>query len=116
MIRGAHVLISSGQPDELRAFFRDTLQFPSVGEGEWPVFKLPPAELGVHDTEIAENEGRAQFYLICDDLEGTIEELRGRGVEFDGEPTDAGFAMQALINLPTGAQLAIYEPRYQTAI
>jgi hypothetical protein len=116
MIKGAHVLISSTQPEPLRSFFRDTLGLAVLGDESWPVFELPATELGVHDTEDGDHEGRVQFYLICDDLDATIAELAAKGVEFDGEPTDEGFAMQALIRFPSGLKLPVYQPRYRSVI
>lgn len=116
MIKGAHVLISSTQPDLVRSFFRDALGLATVGDPSWPVFELPAAEIGIHDTEDPDHDGRVQFYLICDDLDATIAELATKGVRFEGEPTDVGFAMQALIELPNGVTLPLYQPRYESVI
>lgn len=116
MIKGAHVLISSAEPEAVRSFFRDTLGLRALGDGSWPVFELPATEVGVHDTEEADHEGRVQFYLICDDLDATVAELSAKGVQFDGEPTDVGFAVQAMIQLPNGLKLPVYQPRYQSII
>ena len=116
MIKGAHVLISTAQPEAVRAFFRDALGLPTLGEDSWPVFELPATELGIHETEEADHEGRVQFYLICDDLDATVAELTTKGDQFAGEPTDEGFAMQILVQLPNGLTLPIYQPRYQSVI
>jgi hypothetical protein len=114
MINGAHALIYSENADGLRSFFRDVLEFPHVDSGGgWLVFALPPAELAVHPTE---QGGRQEIYLMADDLEATIAELRGKGVEFEGDITDEGYGLQALIKLPDGTTLPIYEPRHPTVV
>lgn len=45
MITGVHAIIYTKNADEVRAFFRDVLEFSSVNAGEdWLIFALPPAE------------------------------------------------------------------------
>jgi catechol 2,3-dioxygenase-like lactoylglutathione lyase family enzyme len=113
MITGAHVLIWSKDADALRAFFRDVLELPYVDSGGgWLLFRLPPTELATHPTEQA---GGHELYLMCDDIHATVAGLRGKGVEFDGDVTDEGFGLQAVIKLPDGSRLALYEPRHPTA-
>ena len=52
MINGIHALIYSKHADAVRAFFRDVLALRSVDAGGgWPIFALPPAELGIHPDE-----------------------------------------------------------------
>jgi hypothetical protein len=52
MIRGVHTMFYSSKAEELRAFIRDKLGFPStdVGGG-WLIFDLPEADMGCHPTE-----------------------------------------------------------------
>jgi hypothetical protein len=46
--------------------------------GGWPIFALPPTELAVHPIE----DGHApELYLVCEDVEKTVAELRTKGVE-----------------------------------
>ncbi|MDQ3812056.1 MAG: extradiol dioxygenase, partial [Chloroflexota bacterium] len=66
MIIGAHAIIFADNADRARAFIRDVLGFSAVDAGGgWLIFKLPPAELGIHP---AESGGRHQLYLMCDDI------------------------------------------------
>ena len=52
MITGVHALIYTKNTDEVRAFFRDVLGFASVNAGgDWLIFALPPAELGIHPSK-----------------------------------------------------------------
>ena len=88
MIRGAHFLIYSQDPDADRLFFRDVLNLRSVDLGHnWLIFALPPAELAVHPAENnfvqkhAEHELLGSvLYLMCDDLEQTMAELKNKNV------------------------------------
>jgi hypothetical protein len=114
MINGAHALIFSPDAEGLRAFLRDTLEFPSVDAGGgWLIFALPPAELAAHPTN---GELHHELYLMCDDIEATREELAGRGVEFTRPVSDEGFGLVTAIKLPGGGELGLYEPRHPTAL
>ena len=80
MITGIHALLFSKEADEVRAFFRDVLGFESVDAGGgWLIFALPPAELGIHPTD---GSPRQELYLMCDDIQQTVDELTAKGVEF----------------------------------
>jgi catechol 2,3-dioxygenase-like lactoylglutathione lyase family enzyme len=112
MITGAHAVVFSRDADALRAFFRDVLGFPSVDAGGgWLIFALPPAELAAHP---AEEDGRHELYLMCDDVHATVAELEGKGVEFSRPVTDEGFGLMTAIKLPGGGELGLYEPRHAT--
>src|SRR4051812_43289107 len=108
MITGIHALIYTTDADKDRAFFRDVLGFKGVDAGEgWLIFKLPPAELGVHPGEEAETS--SELYLMCDDVERTIAELHAKGVECS-EVRDQGWGLLTNITLPSGGKLGMYQP------
>ena len=110
MINGAHAVIFSRDAEALRAFLRDTLEFPSVDAGGgWLIFALPPAELAAHPTE---GDLHHELYLMCDDIEATVEELTAKGVELTGPVSDEGFGRVTAIKLPGGGELGLYEPRH----
>jgi predicted enzyme related to lactoylglutathione lyase len=114
MITGVHGLIFNSDADGVRAFFRDVLGFPSVDAGGgWLIFALPPAELGVHPTD---GDGHQELYLMCDDIDATVEELRAKGAEIPRPVSDQGFGRVAWLELPGGGELALYEPRHPTAL
>jgi predicted enzyme related to lactoylglutathione lyase len=111
VITGAHAIIHSQDAQALREFFRDVLEFDSVDSGGgWLIFALPPAELGVHPTEAA--GGGHELYLMCDDINATVKELEGKGVEFVRPVEDAGWGLMTAMRVPGGGELGIYEPRH----
>jgi catechol 2,3-dioxygenase-like lactoylglutathione lyase family enzyme len=113
VINGAHVILSSRDAEADRAFLRDVLGFSNVDAGDgWLIFALPPSELAVHPTE---GEQTYELYLLCDDLEGTVAELTGKGVETTGPVADRGWGRLTGIRLPGGGQVGLYEPRHPTA-
>ena len=52
MFFGMHLLLYSRDPEADRAFFRDVLEISAIDAGEgWLIFKLPPAEMGIHPAD-----------------------------------------------------------------
>jgi len=112
MINGAHVIIYSRDAEADRAFIRDVLEFRGIDVGGgWLIFKLPPAEVAVHPAE----EPQHELYLMCDDLEKTLADLKAKGVEVTRPPSEQGWGVLSAIRLPSGAELPIYEPRHPPA-
>jgi predicted enzyme related to lactoylglutathione lyase len=110
MISGVHAVVFTHDADADRAFFRDVLELPFVDAGQgWLIFALPPAELAAHP---AEGAPRHELYLMCDDLEATMAELRARGAVFTREVSDQGWGRLTTIALPGGGELGLYEPRH----
>ena len=114
MINGAHAIIYSRDAEGVRGFFRDVLGLSSVDAGGgWSIFALPPAELAAHPTDGAV---RHELYLLCDDIQTTVEELRGKGVEFAGPVSDQGWGLLISIRLPGGGELGLYQPRHPSPL
>ena len=112
-IIGIHALLYSSQADELRAVLRDAFGFEHVDAHDgWLIFRLPPAELGVHPADSPSHE----LTFMCDDIAVTMDELAGKGVRFEGEPQAAGFGMTVTMVLPGDVRVMLYEPRHVTAI
>jgi catechol 2,3-dioxygenase-like lactoylglutathione lyase family enzyme len=115
MITGAHSIIYATDAEAARAFLRDTLGLSNVDAGDgWLIFKSPPAELAVHPTEPA-HSGRVEFYLMCDDLEATLAELKAKGVELSGEISDQGWGRLSTLTVPGAGEVGLYEPRHPVA-
>ena len=109
MIKGAHSIIYSTNPEADRAFFRDVLELPNVDVGDgWLIFGLPPAEVAVHPS--GENDLH-ELYLMCDDVEGLVAELKRRGISC-GPVQDQGWGILTRITLPGGGKLGVYQPRH----
>lgn len=87
-----------------------TLSLASVDAGgRWLIFELPPAELAAHPSD---DDGRHELYLMCDDIETTVEELKGKRVHFTRPISDEGWGLLTAFALPGGGELALYEPRH----
>jgi predicted enzyme related to lactoylglutathione lyase len=109
VITGAHAIIFSKDAEGVRAFLGDVLGLPSVDAGAgWLIFALPSAELAAHPAE----DARHEIYLMCDDVDATVAELKTKGVNFTRPVTDTGWGRMTAFELPGGDELAIYEPRH----
>ena len=118
-IIGVHTLLYTSEPEAVREILRDAFGLPHVDSGDgWLIFRLPPAELGVHpaDGPTWSAGTRHQLTFMCDDLHETIGELRAKGVEVVGEPEDEGFGITAMLRLPGDLEVMLYEPRHPLAI
>ena len=112
MITGAHVIVYSRDADADRAFFRDVLEYPHVvAGGGWLIFKLPPGEVAVHPAEGAPSH---ELYLMCDDVNATVEQLAAKGVSCD-PVSDQGWGLLTSVQLPGGGEFGLYEPRHPKA-
>jgi predicted enzyme related to lactoylglutathione lyase len=115
MIRGLHGLFYTSEPEAMRAFLRDKLRLPhtDVGEG-WLVFDLPEADLGVHpiDESGKPPSGTHDVSFYCDDIQGTVADLRARGVTFTEEIADHGYGFVTYFTMPGGVKVQLYEPKY----
>jgi len=108
MISGAHAMIFTENAEADRAFLRDVLEVPCIDSGGgWLIFKLPPAELGVHSGE----NGFHQLYLMCDDADRFVAAMREKGVE--PQPiSEEDWGRSTGVTLPGGGNLGVYEARH----
>jgi hypothetical protein len=123
MFTGSHILLYTTDPAADRAFLRDALGFPAVDTGSgWLIMQLPPAETGVHPlpepgapAPDVYGMAAAQVYLLCADVQDTLEQLKARGVECP-EPHNEGWGIRTAITLPSGAVIGLYQPLHETAL
>ena len=119
MITGTHAIIYAEDAEKARAFFRDVLDLPFVDvHGGWLIFKLPPAELGIHPTSgpsPAPAIGHHELYLMCDDVKATVAELESKGVEFTSGIEEQAFGLLTTFQVPGGGQIGLYQPKHPTA-
>jgi catechol 2,3-dioxygenase-like lactoylglutathione lyase family enzyme len=108
-----HALLYSTDAAADRAFLRDVLGFPHVDDGDgWLIFKAPPAEVGVHPTD---GEPKHHVAFMVDDITETVADLSAQGVMITAEPIDRGYGVVAMIALPSGAEVEIYQPKHRVA-
>ena len=117
MITSVHTLIYADDAAAARAFFRDVLGFPVVDDGDgWLIFKLPPAELGLHPTDGgAVPSDTMRLSLMCDDVAATLQELEAKGVTALTPIENRGYGLVTTLQVPGGVTLGLYEPRHSTA-
>src|SRR5271165_3267830 len=110
MINAVHTVIYTREAERVRAFFKDVLDLPFVDAGDgWLIFALPPGELGIHPTDSEDEEKKHQLYLMCDNIESTVAELKLKGVEFTRPVKDVRFGLLTAIRIPDGTELWLYE-------
>jgi catechol 2,3-dioxygenase-like lactoylglutathione lyase family enzyme len=111
-IIGTHLLLYTPEAEALRTTLSDVFGWAHVDAGHgWLIFALPPAEMGVHPADAPAHE----ISLMCDDLEATMAELAAKGIEFRGEPQQAGFGVTTHMVLPGGVEMMLYQPRHPLA-
>ena len=113
MIRGIHGLFYSSDPEATRAFFRDQVRLPGsdIGQGWW-IFDLPEGDLGIHPVDEPSGAGAHDVSFYCDDIHGTVADLKSRGVEFTKDVADHGYGLVTYFTAPGGITVQLYEPRY----
>jgi catechol 2,3-dioxygenase-like lactoylglutathione lyase family enzyme len=118
MIDAVHALIYAEDAEATRAFFRDILGLRSVDDGEgWLIFALPPAELGIHPGPGWGQETRHhELFLMCHDVERTVDELKSKGVEFVSEIADEGWGLTTRFKVPGGGEMGLYQPKHASPL
>jgi hypothetical protein len=67
---------------------------------------LPPSEVAIHNSA---NNDVHEFYLMCDDVEGTVAEFEAAGLTCS--PVEQrGWGAMTMVSLPGGGRLGVYEP------
>lgn len=111
-ITGVHALLYTPAADELRRVLGEAFGWSHVDAGDgWPIYALPPAELGVHPGD----RPRHDLSLTCDEIAGTMAALGAKGVGFRGEPEERGWGISVTMILPGGVEMLLYQPRHPTA-
>jgi hypothetical protein len=121
-IIGAHWLFYSTDAGADRAFFRDVLDLRGVDAGGgWLIFALPPSEVAVHPGEEGSVRPHADtqltgavLYLMCDDIDAVLAELKRRGVPCESIGA-AEWGRFTTLQLPSGGRIGLYQPSHPTA-
>jgi hypothetical protein len=112
-IRGIHGLFYSSDADATRAFLRDAIKLPStdIGDG-WLIFDFPEGDLGIHPLDHGGTAGDHDISFYCDDINGTVADLKQRGVTFKQDVQDHGYGFVTHFTMPGGIEVQLYEPKY----
>jgi catechol 2,3-dioxygenase-like lactoylglutathione lyase family enzyme len=118
VIAATHTLLFAEDAEAARAFFRDVLGFPCVDGGDgWLIFALPPGELGVHPGPgWGKETAQSELFFMCDDIERTVAELEGKGVEFTAPVADEGFGLTTRFKVPGAGEIGLYEPKHASPL
>jgi catechol 2,3-dioxygenase-like lactoylglutathione lyase family enzyme len=116
MIRGVHTMFYSSDAAATRSFLRDKLGLPftDVGEG-WLIFDFPAGDMGVHPADESQSHAHAGTHaisLFCDEIETTVADLKGKGVEFLAPIDDHGYGLVTYFKMPGGISIQLYQPHY----
>jgi len=73
--------------------------------------------VGVHPTSGGDwsTSRHHAISLLCDDLEATVAELRGRGAVIEGEPADRPFGLCVMVEVPGADPIMLYQPKHRLA-
>jgi len=113
-ISGAHVVLYSTDAEADRKFFRDVLKFHHVDAGDgWLIFALPPSEVAIHPAKSVQEDTHSLF-LMCDNLDATMNLLNRKRVKCK-VVAEERWGKVAMITLPSGIDLGLYEPRHPLA-
>src|ERR1044071_4456689 len=113
MIRGIHGLFYSTDLEATRQFFRDKVKLPGsdIGEGWW-IFDFAEGDMGIHPVEDGNDAGSHDVSFYCDNIHGTVADLKSRGVKFTAPVADRGYGLVTFFEAPGGVKVQLYEPRY----
>lgn len=90
----------------------------TIGAGSL-IFAAPPAEIAVHPLEPNNDDEPAEsveLYLMCDDLDETIAELRLKDVEVTRPIEERRYGRFTALRIPGGNEPGLYEPKHPTAL
>ena len=107
----------SSEPEALRLFFKDLLEFksPDIGDG-WLIFDTPASDMGVHPSDESGKKGAPSgahdISFFCENLEETVSKLKAKGVEFKHPIEDHGFGFVTQMKVPGDFYIQLYRPKY----
>ena len=115
--------------EKLGLELRDDVTVPEMGNFRWLTVGVPGQEdvaitlMAVPGPPVFDPETQAQIkalmakgaasglFFTTDDAQATYEELKGRGVEFQQEPTDQPYGIDAAFRDPSGNQARLVQAR-----
>ena len=93
------------------AFYRDKLDLEVVDhDGDWSEVTAGDQRIGLNSSESPAGDGGAVIAFAVDDIEATVDALKGKGVEFAGELSEHPWGRIAPFKDPDGNDLQVYAP------
>jgi predicted enzyme related to lactoylglutathione lyase len=112
MIEGiASIWLPVTDMDAEVAFYRDKLGLEVVEhDGDWTEVTAGDQRIGLNAEESPAGDGGAVIAFRVDEMEGTVEQLKGSGVEFSGEVSEHPWGRIAPFKDPDGNDLQLFAP------
>jgi predicted enzyme related to lactoylglutathione lyase len=93
------------------AFYRDSLGLDVLEHGgDWSEVTAGDQRIGLNASESPAGQGGAVIAFAVDDIDATVDQLKGQGVTFSGELSDHPWGQIAPFKDPDGNDLQVYAP------
>jgi predicted enzyme related to lactoylglutathione lyase len=97
--------------DRAVGFYRDTLGLDvKEHDGDWSEVTAGDQRIGLNANESPAGDGGAVIAFRVDELEATVDQLKGAGVEFSGDVSEHPWGRIAPFKDPDGNDLQLYAP------
>jgi predicted enzyme related to lactoylglutathione lyase len=112
MIQGiAAIWLPVSDMEAAVTFYRDRLGLDVIEhDGDWSEVTAGDQRIGLNASESPAGDGGAVIAFAVDDIETTVAELKGHGVEFSGELSEHPWGRIAPFKDPDGNDLQVYAP------
>jgi predicted enzyme related to lactoylglutathione lyase len=109
----AFIAIAVSDPERARKFYQETLELkPGITAmgGAWVEYELGATTIGVgcHPDWKPSRDGTTVAFEV-DDMDATINTLKGRGVTFDMDKTETPVCWMAQFRDPDGNKLVVHK-------
>jgi predicted enzyme related to lactoylglutathione lyase len=93
------------------SFYRDSLGLDVVEhDGDWSEITAGDQRIGLNEGESPAGDGGAVIAFGVDDIDSTVDELKGRGVEFADQVSEYPWGKIAPFKDADGNDLQLYAP------
>jgi predicted enzyme related to lactoylglutathione lyase len=112
MLKGiATVWLPVTDMDRAVTFYRDSLGLDVIEhDGDWTEVTAGDQRIGLNEGESPAGDGGAVIAFGVDDIDSTVEELKGNGVEFTDEVSEHPWGKIAPFKDADGNDLQLYAP------
>jgi len=107
----ARVWLPVTDMDKAVSFYRDSLELDVVEhDGDWSEVTAGDQLIVLNEGESPAGDGGAVIAFAVDDIDSSVEQLKGKGVEFSGEVSEHPWGKIAPFKDPDGNDLQLYAP------